>query len=123
MSDELKPCPFCGSDAEIVAAIESGADVPFVTCKNPDCGAATPCFHYPNYAVNAWNNGPRTPNDLARVTAERDRLKRLVESAIEIDLDYWHLRQYAPGKWQTQTGDIVSEITYDTVLEAFEAIT
>lgn len=36
---DLKPCPFCGSDAEILAN-EMGA--PYVTCDNEDCGARFP---------------------------------------------------------------------------------
>ena len=55
----LKPCPFCGGEAEIIDAIESGEDVPYVTCKNPDCGAQTECFYRRKFAADAWNYGPR----------------------------------------------------------------
>ena len=35
----LKPCPFCGFEADILANDEGA---PFVTCTNEDCGARLP---------------------------------------------------------------------------------
>lgn len=53
MADELKPCPFCGSDAELVRN-SSGND--FVRCTNRQCAAKTRLYHEnENGACLAWN--------------------------------------------------------------------
>lgn len=53
MADELKPCPFCGLDAELVRN-SSGND--FVRCTNRQYAAKTRLYHEnENGARLAWN--------------------------------------------------------------------
>lgn len=51
MSDELKPCPFCGSECWFVKD-ESGA---YVECMNGFCGSSSGKFVLRNQAIAAWN--------------------------------------------------------------------
>ncbi len=60
---ELKPCPFCGGEAQIVGGPEdwsptfndpdSGGDPIAVVCKNCNCGLY--CFEDYEEAIAAWN--------------------------------------------------------------------
>lgn len=53
MSEELRPCPFCGSKAEMVTN-RSGDN--FVRCTNRQCAAKTRLYHEnENGARLAWN--------------------------------------------------------------------
>lgn len=59
MSDELKPCPFCGGEAHIDGTSwrpTDGAEVAWVTCKR--CDAYGPTLPLKE-AIAAWNR--RTP--------------------------------------------------------------
>ena len=57
--EELKPCPFCGSAAEISQGRFDGKDTSYVICRK--CGASGEFFVVsPKYASNeraieAWN--------------------------------------------------------------------
>ena len=61
MSDKLKPCPFCGGEAELVEHNE-GLVFYFVRCKNENCfaGAADVRHFSKETLVEAWN---RRAND------------------------------------------------------------
>ena len=48
MKKELKPCPFCGGEAEIV-----GYTIFWATCK--ECTAETKDFDTKEEAIEAWN--------------------------------------------------------------------
>lgn len=49
----LKPCPFCGSPAELV--INSSGD-DFVRCSNKSCACRTRQYHEnKNGAIQSWN--------------------------------------------------------------------
>ena len=51
---ELKPCPFCGSEAEIVVASYHGRDIFGVQC--PRCGVKTEQNYIAKVgAIGAWN--------------------------------------------------------------------
>ena len=53
MAAELKPCPFCGGEAEIISGA-SNRQVFFVTCDT--CGAETPWIARTKAeAAEAWN--------------------------------------------------------------------
>ena len=63
---ELKPCPFCGSEAELSWKDTFGAiykaDQCFVTCKNIACGTETKAEEEPGCALALWNRrSPSTP--------------------------------------------------------------
>lgn len=50
---ELKPCPFCGDKAEIIAFSESHK----IKCENPTCKTkpSTRWFSHEKEAIEAWN--------------------------------------------------------------------
>ena len=58
---ELKPCPFCGGEAEI----ENNGYFVDVSCKDMNCRGFADCLKYKNEvgaiakAIDAWNR--RTP--------------------------------------------------------------
>ena len=53
---ELKPCPFCGADAEKASYKNYKAEVYYIRCSNNECRCAE-TKHYWNEddAVKAWN--------------------------------------------------------------------
>lgn len=52
MMTELKPCPFCGSEAYVI--IRDVDDwTPWIRCKG--CGVETDCFDSAEEAIEAWN--------------------------------------------------------------------
>lgn len=52
MMDELKPCPFCGSPAELTGE----CDMVWVRCSNEDCWCQMVTrFDEPDEAIEAWN--------------------------------------------------------------------
>lgn len=62
MSEELKPCPFCGKKP-IIEHWSSDGMMYMVKCNNPDC--AVPVVSYPNgrdlnMVIKEWN---RRAND------------------------------------------------------------
>ena len=52
MNDGLKPCPFCGGEAELYGD-ERPQDVKFVRCL--ECNAISGCYCTTYGAVKAWN--------------------------------------------------------------------
>lgn len=53
MEETLRPCPFCGAEAEIV---RNGSGSYFVRCTNKQCAAKTRLYHEnENGARLAWN--------------------------------------------------------------------
>ena len=64
MADKLKPCPFCGGEAEY-STIDSSYVIPFgtihhfVTCKNNHClEGLYSRGNTKEEAIEAWNNRP-----------------------------------------------------------------
>ena len=51
MIEELKPCPFCGGDAEITKWHEGY----FVECKKQRCGGTIGAYKAKQKAIEAWN--------------------------------------------------------------------
>lgn len=56
---KLKPCPFCGGEAE--AKKEIGGSCWKVKCKQCSCEVGRYWFHNKNHAIIAWNT--RKPMD------------------------------------------------------------
>lgn len=80
---ELLPCPFCGG------ATKYNQDVPhpfhYVWCDI--CGIQTPAHSTKEPAIAAWNTRAPSP-ELARVTAERDRMREVLEAAAPVVCSY-----------------------------------
>ena len=53
MSEELKPCPFCGCQAQLISWISEGLHYYRVIC--PKCFIGTLVCHHPEPEIKAWN--------------------------------------------------------------------
>ena len=72
MSEELKPCPFCGSPAELEQ--ENYSMHYFCWCANENCGCAdTHDYKDARLAIKAWNTRPI-----------EDELRTALKKAMEI---------------------------------------
>lgn len=71
MSDELKPCPFCGNVAAIWRDEKHGIYTVFCT----DCNAEIKVCFSREAAVDAWNNRVLPPFTPATM-ADSDRLRQ-----------------------------------------------
>ena len=61
MPNELKPCPFCGGEAEIIKTNQCMAKYYSVVCKNKSCrGRGAKPISSKHHAIAAWN---RRAND------------------------------------------------------------
>lgn len=56
MTEELKPCPFCNGDGELVRDELHMMRGYIVKCS--DCGAQTMYYKTKSDAVGVWNNRP-----------------------------------------------------------------
>lgn len=64
MTDELKPCPFCGHDAELFVTTHKGTEHYNVSCSH--CPAMTGSSILRHYVIDAWNTRyKRTCNMMA----------------------------------------------------------
>lgn len=56
---ELKPCPFCGGEAEIHEERLEGYTIFFVSCENNKCSVIVETMHRAGYtkaqAIEEWN--------------------------------------------------------------------
>lgn len=50
---DLKPCPFCGGDAEMWQGKHQGLDTFYVSCLG--CGARTDLEYAVEFAADLWN--------------------------------------------------------------------
>jgi len=65
MSEELKPCPFCGGEAYTEGhklELQDGFGFWFVACKN-QCGAMVGYFYTEDDARRAWNRRVEQNNE------------------------------------------------------------
>ena len=54
MTEKLKPCPFCGSEARLWHPKEYGITLGSIKC--PKCGASTETYTDDYSAIEGWNN-------------------------------------------------------------------
>lgn len=69
MSNKLKPCPFCGGEAEIERQYHGGY---VVYCQNENCGCAI--FGNRDEVLKAWNTRADEPETYDDIQAEINRL-------------------------------------------------
>lgn len=56
MKDKLKPCPFCGGEAELVLSLSSSGMVYSIECNKKECPLSrTKWFNKKEKAVEMWN--------------------------------------------------------------------
>lgn len=72
MSDQLKPCPFCGGDAFEFAGV--------VGCDR--CGASVSAFSK-DEAIKAWNRRTGCGSVVARISYDEGKLRQLVDEAMK----------------------------------------
>ena len=110
MSDELKPCPFCGGDAFLRDDVSHGTAF-FIGCATEECFGEIHWAYTEAEAVASWNTRA-TPDHLSD-----PRMRALVEAATAIrdHLDRWQ-----------ETGAVAtaqeSKALYDGIDAALRAI-
>lgn len=65
MKSELKPCPFCGSEARLTYSTDNHRQ-PYVTCDTPKCPSCNPYqwhYHTEEEAIEAWNRRADDPEE------------------------------------------------------------
>lgn len=72
MSNQLKPCPFCGGDAFVFAGM--------VGCNR--CGASVSTLGN-DEAIKAWNRRTGCDSVVVRISLDEDKLRQLVGEAME----------------------------------------
>ncbi|MDB4378650.1 Lar family restriction alleviation protein [bacterium] len=89
MSEDLKPCPFCGGDAKrYYRADDSGwENTDWVGCTD-GCGASTACYETKALAVTVWNTRIDT-DDMA------DRIEELEAENMGLRLELQHANDAA----------------------------
>ena len=87
MSEELKPCPFCGKKASIQDCSYYGSAPAWsAMCDNPTCFAYTEAFKTKKEAIERWNNRPAEEalqKRIAELEAERDRLRKALQGLMQ----------------------------------------
>lgn len=90
MSEELKPCPFCGKKASIQDCSYYGSAPAWsAMCDNPTCFAYTEAFKTKKEAIERWNNRPAEEalqKRIAELEAERDRLREALKEVLNCEV-------------------------------------
>jgi len=96
MSEELKPCPFCG-ESPILSVMTYGKEVrPCVSCENLRC-SVSPCtegFEMQAEAIAAWNKRASAAEEQVAV------LRAALESV------RWFTRRGEEGDWDQVEGKV-----------------
>lgn len=86
---ELRPCPFCGADAEVLhfeapdcSADDDNYGGSCVQCSRCNASSAV-VFGFKETLYSSWNE--RAIPDLSTLTRERDQLKEELERAYKVD--------------------------------------
>lgn len=97
---DLKPCPFCGGEAEIVKAHSNTTEYPYVVvCKNDLCNASVGKFSTSREkAIEAWNTRKPMEAVVAELEKEYDLAdKEKARCMRENLLQYDEAKGYARG--------------------------
>lgn len=111
MSNELKPCPFCGGDGDVMLCTIDGGDYPdeyqyHVYCTR--CYAETRRYDHPDipnameYAIASWNSRPIED----KLNAKNDKLE-IEKQQLEADL---LLTQEKYEKLQADNRQLVEQV-------------
>lgn len=95
MSQELKPCPFCGGEPRLVDGTQMTPDHgAFVMCRN--CEATIPILDSTDAAVSSWNRRPpeQSGGDEARLKAYDERIVNLGVLVMEHGKDVKDAERY-----------------------------
>ena len=76
---EIKPCPFCGSEAQFESSFSGG---PYVLCV--ECGAAEMFANNEKHAATLWNTRTPDPSLIAGLREAREALENFRLAA-----EYW----------------------------------
>ena len=77
MSEEIKPCPFCGSDTEVFF-YEIG--YAYIECLNDECMAMGPDGNTKEEAIQKWNQRPYD-YDMPAIVKKVQRMEAALVSA------------------------------------------
>lgn len=95
---DLKPCPFCGGEAEVVKAHSNTTEFPYVVvCKNDLCNASVGRFSTSREkAIEAWN----TRKPMEAVVAELEKQVERYDRRAEKHKDYedYYSRYYSKAR-------------------------
>lgn len=80
MTYDLKLCPFCKGDGELVRDNLHMMRGYIVKCRS--CGAETMYYKTKNNAVDAWNNRP-IEDELGKFEAENEQLQKRLNESID----------------------------------------
>ena len=84
--EELKPCPFCGSDnVDLVDVSETHEHQGYVVCRNNACGAWPHNVEEIEAVINQWNSRPIEDTQNKRIAALESELSRAQERLRKID--------------------------------------
>ena len=90
MTEQLKPCPFCGRKPKLERSTRPGSEQATVKCGNWGCyGSPTSTKGTVAEAVTKWNHRP-----------EEDRLRAIVEAQRELiaALEFLNTLELRPGE-------------------------
>jgi Lar family restriction alleviation protein len=80
MSDDLKPCPFCGGNAKrYYRADDSGWENTYWVGCTDGCGASTACYETKALAVTVWNTRIDTDDMADRIEGLEAKLAKEIE--------------------------------------------
>lgn len=86
MSEEIKPCIYCGEDAHIVQVnLPMGAGLRYyLECWNPDCMAEGPVAIDKSGALEKWNDRSEVERLHERLKVLSDKYIRMKEIALQL---------------------------------------
>jgi Lar family restriction alleviation protein len=124
MSDDLKPCPFCGGNAKrYYRADDSGWENTYWVGCTDGCGASTACYETKALAVTVWNTRIDTDDMADRIEeleAENKRLKSMIADVIHSTGDDPEIMAASRAEWAARA--LEAEAKLVDVTEEFDAI-